>query len=69
MEKKGMSLNMAAFVWKITLKSIYHLTNTGPHVHGSHETIITQTAIFAWNIGALASITDVWSLLTLINVY
>lgn len=44
------------------------LTDAGPHVHGGHESIETQTAIFTGDVGALASITDVWSLLTLINI-
>lgn len=45
-----------------------HLTYTGPHVHGGHEAIVAQTAIFPRNVGALASITDVWRLLTLIDI-
>lgn len=52
-------------VWvQITLIYI----DTGPHVHRSHEPIVTQTAIFPRNVGTLASIADVWSLLTLINI-
>ena len=46
----------------------FSLTNTGPHVHGSHEAIITEAAVLSGDVGALASITDVWALLALINV-
>lgn len=34
--------------------------DTRPHVHRSHEAVITQTPIFSRNISALASITNVW---------
>lgn len=46
----------------------FRLTNTRPHVHGGHEAIVTQTAVFPRNVGALASVTDIWSFLTLINI-
>lgn len=44
------------------------LTDAGPHVHGSHKTVIAQAAVFPWNVCTLASVADVWRLLTLINV-
>lgn len=46
----------------------FPLTDTRPHVHGSHEAIVTKTAVFPGNVGTLASVTDVWSLLTLVNI-
>lgn len=50
------------------LSIAFPLTNTCPHVHRSHEAIVTQAAVFPGNVGTLASVTDVWSLLTLINI-
>lgn len=34
--------------------------DTSPHVHRSHEAVVTQTPIFSRNISALASVTNVW---------
>lgn len=48
--------------------SFFSLTDTCPHVHRSHEAIVTQTAVFPRNVGALSSVTDVWSLFTLVNI-
>lgn len=45
------------------------LTNTCPHVQGGHEAIIAQTMVSPWHIGALAAITDVQVLFTLIHVW
>lgn len=60
-----LTVTMETDVWvQITLVDIY----TGPHIHRSHETIVTETTILPRNVGTLASITDVWSLLTLINI-
>ena len=50
------------------LSIVFPLTDTRPHVHRGHEAIVTQTPVFPGNVGALASVTDVWSLLTLINI-
>lgn len=48
--------------------SFLYLTYAGPHVHGSHEAVVTKTAILSGNVGTLTAITDVWSLFTLINI-
>lgn len=48
--------------------SNYRPTDTGPHIHGGHEPIKTQAAIVSRDVAALASVADVWSLLTLIDI-
>ena len=44
------------------------LTDAGPHVHGGHEAVVAEAAVLSWDVGALASVTDVRSVLTLIDV-
>lgn len=44
------------------------LTDAGPHVHGGHEAVIAEAAELAGHVGALASVTHVRGLLTLVDV-
>lgn len=44
------------------------LTDTRPHVHGRHEAVVTQTAVFSGDVGALTSIADLRCLLTLVDI-
>lgn len=41
---------------------------TGLHIFRRHESIEAETLVLSWDVGTLASITDVWTVLTLINV-
>ena len=43
-------------------------TYTGPHVHGGHEAVVAEAAVLSRDVGALASVTDVRVLLTLVDV-
>lgn len=44
------------------------LTHTRPYVQHGHEAVIAQTTVTPWHIGALAAITDVRVLFTLIHI-
>lgn len=44
------------------------LTHAGAHVHGGHKAVETEAAVLSGDVGALTTITDIWSVLTLINV-
>jgi len=44
-------------------------TDAGPHVHGGHESVVAEAAIFPGDVGALASVADVRTLLTLVDIY
>lgn len=44
------------------------LTNASLHVQGCHEAIKAEAAIFPRDVCALPAITDVWIILTFINI-
>lgn len=45
------------------------VTQTGLHIFRRHESIEAETLVLSWDVGTLASVTDVWTVLTLINVW
>lgn len=46
----------------------YVLTNTSLHVQGCHEAIEAEAAILPRDVSTLSTITDVWIILTFINI-
>lgn len=38
------------------------------HIFGRHEAVKAQTLVRSRGVGALASVTDLWALLTLVNI-
>lgn len=52
----------------VQVRIVFPLTDTCPHVHGRHEAVVAQAAVLPGNVGALASVTDVRRLLTLVNI-
>ncbi len=45
-----------------------HLTDAGAHVHGGHEAVIAETAIFSGDVRTLATVADVRRVFTLVDV-
>lgn len=50
-------------------KTGLELTDTRPHVDGGHEAVVAQAAVLPGDVGALASVADVGSFLTLVDVW
>lgn len=53
---------------QVTWVCVSSLTDARPHVHGRHEAVVTQTAVFSGDVGALTSIADLRCLLTLVDI-
>lgn len=45
------------------------LTDAGPHVHGGHEPVVTEAAIFSGDVRTLAAVADVGRVFALVDVY